>query len=148
MLVKDTMTRHVEVINPDSTIKEAAEKMLSLNVGGLPVCDNNKIIGIITDRDITIRSTSKGFDPNNIMVKDIMTRDVECCYLDQNVMDVADQMSERHIKRLPVMSNNNTLIGIVTVGDFAKRASRKIAAKVLGRISSRENKYLKEELKI
>src|SRR5437867_8644779 len=92
--VKEIMTRDVAVIHPDDTLQEAAEKMRTLNIGPLPVCDDDRLVGMLTDRDITVRGTAEGSDSWTEKVRDVMTTDVVYCYEDQNVRDAVKLMKE------------------------------------------------------
>ncbi len=119
MQLKDVMTRNVEVIRPDAPIAEAARKMNELNVGPLPVCENDRLVGMLTDRDITVRATSAGKDPRTTPVREAMTDEVICCYEDQDVRDAARLMEEKQVRRLPVLNKDKRLVGIVSLGDVA-----------------------------
>lgn len=119
MQLREVMTPHVEVIHPDATLREAAQKMKQLDVGPIPVCDGDRIQGMLTDRDITIRATAEGRDPNNTRVREVMTPDVVYCFEDQDVQQAADLMEERQIRRLIVLNREKKLVGIVSLGDLA-----------------------------
>ena len=123
MQLKDIMTRDVEVIHPDATLTEAAAKMDSLNVGALPVCDGNQVLGVITDRDITVRSTAVGSNPQAARVRDAMTTDAIYSFEDQNVNEAAKLMDENQIRRLIVLNRAKQLVGIVSLGDTLKQVS-------------------------
>ena len=119
MQLREVMTRNVEVVHPDATLREAAQKMKNLDVGPIPVCDGDRIQGMLTDRDITIRATAEGRDPNTTPVREVMTPDVVYCYEDQDVQQAADLMEERQIRRLIVLNREKKLTGIVSLGDLA-----------------------------
>lgn len=119
MQLREVMTPHVEVIHPDATLREAAQKMKNLDVGPIPVCDGDRIQGMLTDRDITIRATAEGRDPNATRVREVMTPDVIYCFEDQDVQQAADLMEERQIRRLIVLNREKRLVGIVSLGDLA-----------------------------
>jgi CBS domain-containing protein len=119
MQIKDVMTREVEVIHPDATLEEAAAKMDALNVGSLPVCDGDRVLGVITDRDITVRATAVGGDPTMARTRDAMTAQVIYGFEDQDVTDAARLMNENQIRRLIVLNRNKRLVGIVALGDLA-----------------------------
>lgn len=119
MQVKELMTHDVEVVRPDTPLREAAEKMRSLNVGVMPVCDGRKLRGMLTDRDITVRATALGRDPNNTTVGDTMTPDVSFCYEDQDVREAAELMQQLQIRRIPIVNRQKELVGIVSLGDLA-----------------------------
>jgi CBS domain-containing protein len=122
MLVKEIMTHNVEVVFLGDTLEHTAKKMEELNVGLLPVCKGNQVVGIITDRDITARATAAGCDPKATLVIDAMSQDIICCYEYQDARDVARLMKEKQIRRLLVMNRANDLVGIVSLGDLATKA--------------------------
>ncbi len=119
MQVKDVMTRDVEVIHPNATVAEAAEKMQALDVGPLPVCDGDQLMGMITDRDITVRATAAGQDPRLARVQEVMTPDVLYGFADQDVREAAQIMEQHQIRRLVVLDHDKRLVGIVSLGDLA-----------------------------
>lgn len=119
MQLRDVMTRDVEVIRPDAPIREAAQKMREIDVGPIPVCDGERVIGLITDRDITIRAVADGCDPNKTAVRDVMTPGLTFCFEDQNLEQAAALMAERQVRRLPILDQNKRLVGIVSLGDLA-----------------------------
>jgi CBS domain-containing protein len=136
MLVKDIMTRNVDVVSPGDTLEKAARKMEELNVGPLPVCEGNRVVGILTDRDITIRATAAGADPKETLVYEAMTQDLVNCYEDQDVAEAAKIMKEKQIRRLLVLNRSNDLVGIVTLGDLAtETGDRGQSADVLEKVS-------------
>src|SRR5437763_3375811 len=102
MRVSEVMTKGAECTRPDATIREAAVRMQTLNVGALPVCENERIVGIITDRDMTVRTTAAGADPNQAHVRDAMSEGIMFCFDDQDVNDCAQLMKDKQIRRLPV----------------------------------------------
>jgi CBS domain-containing protein len=93
--------------------------MKELDIGSLPVCDNDRLVGMITDRDIAIRSVSQGHDPHADQAREVMTREVFYCFDDQSVEEAAAQMRDRQIRRLPVLNRDKRLVGIVSLGDLA-----------------------------
>jgi CBS domain-containing protein len=119
MQLKEVMTREVEVISPEASIEEAARKMDQLNVGPLPVCDGSHLIGMLTDRDITVRATAAGKNPRTAHVRDAMTTDVLYCFDDQDVSEAARMMQAQQVRRLPVLDRSKRLVGIVSLGDLA-----------------------------
>jgi CBS domain-containing protein len=137
MQVKDMMTRGVESIRPNASLWEAAERMKTLNVGALPVCDGDRLVGVLTDRDITVRSVAAGHDPLLDPVQAAMTPEPFCCFDDQDVADAAELMSQRQVRRLPVLNREEALVGIVTLGDLAvETGSEELAGRVLESIST------------
>jgi CBS domain-containing protein len=121
--ISEVMTRGVEVIRPAETLQRAAQRMDELNVGALPVCEGESLVGMITDRDITVRATAAGLDPNETPVSDVMTEQTRWCTEEQSVDEVMRQMSDVQIRRLPVLNGARELVGIVSLGDLAVRQS-------------------------
>src|SRR5688500_5771475 len=116
MHVKDIMTPAVECVRPDDNIAHAAERMRDLDVGSLPVCgENDKLVGIVTDRDITVRATAGCCTPEGTVVRDVMTPGIVCCFEDQDITEVADLMEQNQIRRLPVLNMDKQLVGIVSL---------------------------------
>jgi CBS domain-containing protein len=122
MKVQDILTKSFEVIRPDASICEAALKMKDCDIGMLPVCDGERIVGAITDRDLSIRAVAEGRDPNTTKVSDVMTPGVSYCFEDQELGEAAKVMEEKQIRRLPVLNRSKRLVGIVSLGDFAIRS--------------------------
>jgi CBS domain-containing protein len=119
MQVNEIMTRNAEVIRPDSTIQDAAQKMEDLDVGSLPVCDGDRLLGMVTDRDVTVRAVSEGSDPWTTPVRDVMTRQAIYCLEDQDVAVAARIMKNNQVRRLPVLSRDHRLVGILALADLA-----------------------------
>lgn len=119
MRAGEIMTRNVETIRPGASIREAARMMDELNVGALPVCHGARLVGIITDRDITVRATSDGMQPDRTPVHVVMTDDVCWCFEDDPIDQVEEQMARRQIRRMPVMDRSKRLVGLLTLGDLA-----------------------------
>src|SRR5262245_27079081 len=113
MHVSEVTTRHVEVIESNAPLKEAAAKMKTLDVGLIPVCDGDKLRGTITDRDITVRGVAEGYDPSKTKIADIMSTDLAYCYEDDDIDAALNLMEKRQIRRLPVVSWKKQLVGIV-----------------------------------
>jgi len=136
MKLKDIMTAQVECVRPGDTLQAAARKMKSLDVGPMPVCgDNDKIVGMLTDRDITIRATAEGLDPKTARVQDAMSEQVIWCFEDEDTDEAAKVMQERQVRRLLVMNRDKRLVGIVSLGDLATEAKKKRAGAVLQDVS-------------
>jgi CBS domain-containing protein len=119
MRVSETMTCDVRVALPDQSIREAAETMGETDVGALPVRDGDRLIGVITDRDIAVRAVAKGKSPET-PIREIMTEEVCYCFDDQDVADIAENMAEIQVRRLPVVERNKRLVGIVSIADIAR----------------------------
>ena len=136
MQLKDVMTAGVEVIAPDASIYEAAQKMSHLEIGPLPVCEGTRLIGMLTDRDITVRAVAAGRDPVTTLVRDVMTPEVVYGFDDQEIADAARLMEQYQIRRLPVLNRNKQLVGMVALGDLAVHpGARPLAAEVLEQVS-------------
>lgn len=118
MKVKDIMTKSVVSLNSNDTVQKAASVMSEHNIGSVPVCDSNNVIGIITDRDIAVRTVAAGKDANNQAVREIMSSNPATGTPEMDVQDASRIMSERQIRRLPIVENQN-LVGVVSLGDIA-----------------------------
>ena len=136
MKLRDLMTRGVEVVDPHDGLPEAAMKMRSLDVGSVPVCDGERLVGMLTDRDITVRAVAEGRDLSTTLVDDVMTREVVYATEDQEVDEAARLMADRQVRRLPVIDRHDRLVGIVSLGDLAVDSGEDQAAgEALERIS-------------
>ena len=136
MKINEIITHDPEVIRPETALIEAAQKMKSMDIGMLPVCDGDRLVGVITDRDITVRSVAQGHDPKIVRVSEVMTPEVIYCFDDEDVKDVAKKMEEKQVRRLPVLNREKRLVGIVSLGDLAVRTGKeKLAGEVLERVS-------------
>ena len=135
MQIREVMTKGVEVIRPDETLQNAAQKMKSIDVGPLPVCDGDRLVGMITDRDIIVRATAEGRDPKTTPVKEAMTPGIVYVYEDQDIEEAASLMKERQIRRLVVLDRNKKLVGILSLGDLAVDTNDKFSGDVLERVS-------------
>lgn len=136
MKVNEVMTKGAECVTPDTTLREAAQKMKALDVGTLPVCDNERLVGMITDRDITVRATAEAVPPSLGQVGDVMTHSVVYCHEDQDVEDAANLMQENQIRRLVVLNGDEHLVGIVSLGDLAvETGDERLAGETLEKVS-------------
>ena len=118
MRVNEAMTRDVRIANPNDTIREAAQAMAEIDAGALPVGENDRLVGMITDRDITVRAVAAGKAPDT-PIGEIMSRDVCYCFDDQSIGEVAANMGEIKVRRLPVVNHDKRLVGILSLGDMA-----------------------------
>ncbi|MGE4131977.1 MAG: CBS domain-containing protein [Bdellovibrionales bacterium] len=123
MKVQECMTKKVELASPQMTLKEAAQKMREGDFGFMPIGENDKLVGVITDRDIAIRAVARGLDPSSAKVKEVCSNDVLYCFDDQTVEDVAHNMGDNQIRRLPVLNRQKRMVGVVSLGDLAKSAN-------------------------
>jgi CBS domain-containing protein len=136
MKVNQIMTKDVECISPETSLQEAASRMKSRNVGFLPVCDKDRPVGAITDRDLTIRAIAQGQDAKQTKVKDVMTKDVFFCFEDQEAEECARYMSEKEVRRMLILNRDNKLVGVISLGDLAQaKIDQRIAAETLRHIS-------------
>jgi CBS domain-containing protein len=118
MKVSDVMTSNVRLVSPDETISEAARLMADVDAGVMPVGENDRLVGMITDRDIAVRAIAKGLGPDT-KIRDVMTDDVCYCFEDEDVDHVASNMADLQVRRLPVVNRQKRLVGIVSLGDIA-----------------------------
>jgi CBS domain-containing protein len=122
--IAEIMSLDVVSMSPRDTLRRAAELMDELNVGAIPVCDENSLVGMITDRDITVRATSAGQAPDDVQVGDVMSVNVRTCYDNQPVDEVLEQMGDSQLRRIPVLDHRTEeLVGIVSLGDMATEHS-------------------------
>ena len=119
--IADIMSTDVKTVQPQESLRRAAQYMQELDVGALPVCDGERLLGMLTDRDITVRGIADGMDPDHACVSDIMTAEVDYVMADQDVEDAKRLMGERQIRRLPVVDAARRLVGIVSLADLALR---------------------------
>jgi CBS domain-containing protein len=125
--IQDVMTRDVQRISPEDSIRKAAQLMDDFNIGSVPVVDGDKLVGMITDRDITIRATAAGKAPESTRVGDVMSTDVRTCSASQSVQEVLSEMGNVQIRRVPVIDQaSHSLVGIVSLGDMATKQSKGI----------------------
>jgi CBS domain-containing protein len=118
MKVKDAMTREVRLMRPDQSIRDAAHLMAELDIGCLPVEENDRMVGMITDRDIAVRAVSEGRGPQT-PIREVMSKDVKYCYDDQSVDEITRNMADLRLRRLPVLNRSKRLVGILSLGDLA-----------------------------
>lgn len=133
MKVRDTMTPNVAIASPDHTIAAAALLMAEHDFGALPVGDNDRLVGMITDRDIALRAVAQGLGPDT-PVHAVMTPDVKYCFEDEDTAHVAKNMGEQRVRRLPVVNRSKQLVGILSIGDIAVNQAQP-AGKALADIS-------------
>jgi CBS domain-containing protein len=140
MKLSEIMTRDVVVMQPDDSLQSAAKKMRERNIGFLPVCDGEELLGVISDRDITIRALADGMDVNIMLGRDLMTVPAIYCFDDQDVDEAAKIMEENQIRRLVVLSRDDKrLVGVVSLGDLARHESTDRSGQVLQKVSEPES---------
>ncbi|HKD48375.1 MAG TPA: CBS domain-containing protein [Rhizomicrobium sp.] len=118
MQAQDVMTREVTITSPDETLRKAARRMGELDVGALPVGENDRLVGIVTDRDIAVRGIAQGKGPN-AKVRDVMTPEIKYCFCDQELDEIAANMADVQLRRLPVLDRDKRLVGILSLSDIA-----------------------------
>lgn len=134
MKVSDVMTRDVQTVQPDQPVQQAANFMLNADAGSIPVTEGERLIGMITDRDIAVRGVAKGHGPDT-PVRDLMTNDIVCARVDDDIADAASKMSEAQVRRLPVIDDQERLCGIVSLGDLSRESDADTAAEALEGVS-------------
>ena len=134
MKINEVMTRDVETVTPEQTAREAASFMLSADAGSIPVIEGDRLIGMITDRDIAVRGVAKGHGPDT-PVRELMTSGLICARVDDDVEEVASRMSEAQVRRLPVIDSDDRLCGIVSLGDLSREADDDCAQEALEGVS-------------
>jgi CBS domain-containing protein len=121
--VADVMTRGVRTMAPSDTVSKAAQAMDELNVGVIPICDGDKLVGMVTDRDIVVRGVAQECDLKTTKLADVMSTNVRCAKEDQNVDEILGEMADTQIRRMPVVDGQQRLVGIVSLGDIADKDS-------------------------
>lgn len=136
MQVFEAMTPDVVRVTPDVSLMEAARTMKDLDIGPLPVCEGDRLLGMVTDRDITVRATAEGRDPRETPVSDIMTMDVVCCHEADDIRAAAKLMQDAQLRRLLVVNDDGRLVGIVSLGDLVlQTGDEKLAGRTLEKVS-------------
>ena len=134
MKVSKCMTRDVELVRPTQTIREAAQMMAELDAGALPVQQDDRLVGMITDRDIAVRAVAQGKSPET-PVRDVMSPELLYCFDDQEIEDVSRNMGEVKVRRLPVVNRDKRLVGIISIGDLALKEEQTLTGSTIARIS-------------
>lgn len=133
--VSEVMTRGVRAMTPNESLAQAAQAMGELDVGVIPVFDGERIVGIVTDRDLVVRGVAQGRAPDSTPLRDVMSKDVCACYDDESVAEVLQRMAEAQIRRMPVVDRGEHLVGIVSLGDMSVRGDTAGAGDALEEIS-------------
>lgn len=140
MNIRDLMTSDVQTVSPTDTAQQAAGFMLSADTGSIPVCDGDKIVGMITDRDIAVRGVGKGFGPE-CSVADLMSKDIVCARDTDDVHAIAQQMSDKQVRRMPVVDADDRLIGMVSLGDLSRQSQDSAAKTALDGVSAEGSQH-------
>lgn len=134
MQAQELMTRDVNIASPDETLRKVARRMAELDVGALPVSEDDRLVGMVTDRDIAVRGIAEGKGPK-AKVRDVMTPDIKYCFEDQEVDEIAANMADIQLRRLPVVDRDKRLVGILSLGDIATSGDPDKAIEALSGIS-------------
>lgn len=135
MRVKEIMSKKVTWIGPDTSLRAAAKKMRDLDIGCLPVGENDRLVGMVTDRDIACRAVAIGRDPTKTTIGKVMSKGIVYCFDDQDVKDAAHLMEEKQIHRLPVLNRAKRMVGIVSVGDLALHVPNLLTGALVEQVS-------------
>jgi CBS domain-containing protein len=140
MRVSEAMTRDVRVANPGQTIRDVAKMMAEIDAGAMPVGENDRLVGMITDRDIAIRAVAQGKGPDT-PVREIMSKEIKYCYEDEDLEHVAENMGELQVRRLPVVNREKRLVGIVALGDIARHEDAHTTGETTAEVSKPGGKH-------
>lgn len=135
MKVREAMTGNVCLAAPDRSIREAARMMADQDIGALPVGENDRLIGMITDRDIAVRAVAQGLGPDT-QIREVMSQDVRYCFDDEDLEDAAQNMSGLKVRRLPVLNRDKRLVGILSFSDLAQCEDAKTTGRAISDIST------------
>jgi len=135
MQLREIITSPVETVAPDSSLFDAAKTMMTRDLGWLPVTDEGKVVGIITDRDITVRGVAGGLDAKSTKVEDVMSRDVYACSIDGTVEDACNMMEDEQVRRLVVVDDDEKLTGVISLADVASQRSESQSGEVLKKVT-------------
>lgn len=134
MKVEAAMTRDVRLVKPDQTIREAAQLMADIDAGALPVTEDDRLVGMITDRDIAVRAVAQGKSPDT-RIRDVMSPGILYCFDDQQLEDVSRNMGKNQVRRLPVINRDKRLVGILSLGDLASKEDPSAVGRTVSRVS-------------
>jgi CBS domain-containing protein len=138
MLVHEAMTTHAEWITLGITLKDAAQRMRDQDIGCLPIGENDRLVGMLTDRDIACRAVAQGLDAATTKVADVMTKGITWCFDDETVDDVVERMEQKQIHHIPVLNRQKRMIGILSLSDLALRGPQDLSARIF-RLASRDS---------
>ncbi len=136
MKVKEAMHKGVQWVAPDLPLPDIAKQMQKYDVGAIPVGQNDRLVGMVTDRDITLRGVARGKNPSELTAKDVMTKGIIWCHDTDSVDDAARLMESKKVRRLPVIDANKRMVGMISLGDISHAASQKIAAELTKAVSA------------
>jgi CBS domain-containing protein len=139
MKVKDAMHKGAEWLDPTTPLVEVAKKMRDLDIGCVPIGKNDRLIGMVTDRDITCRAVAKGGDCSKLMAQDVMSKEIVYCRDTENLEDAIRIMEDKKIRRLPVINDKKRLVGILSLGDVSHALPRQLTGEVCAAVSAHHN---------
>lgn len=135
MKIKEIMTPSAEIVQPQTTVKDAAARMKALDVGVMPVGESDRLVGMLTDRDIAVRTVAEGKDPARTQVGDVMTPEITYCFEDQDLTEAGELMKKDKVRRLVVLNSDKRMVGMCTIGDVAVHGDHSAAAEILAEVS-------------
>jgi CBS domain-containing protein len=135
MKVRDAMTGDVRLTDPNRSIREAAQTMAEQDIGALPVGENDRLVGIVTDRDIAVRAVAQGLGPET-KIREVMSQEVMYCFDDEDLDDAAHNMGDIKVRRLPVLNRDKRLVGIIAISDLAGREDARQLGRTIADISA------------
>jgi CBS domain-containing protein len=135
MKVREAMTGNVRLTNPDRSIREAAQMMIEQDIGALPVGEDDRLVGMITDRDIAVRAVARGLGPDT-KIREVMSADVLYCFEDEDLDDATQNMGDVKVRRLPVLNRDKRLVGILSISDLSRREDAEQIGKAIADISA------------
>lgn len=136
MKVKDAMHKDANWCDPEKPISEVAKLMKDEDIGSVPIGENDRLIGMVTDRDLTIRAVAEGRDPKKTKARDIMSKGIIYCTENQNIEDAVHLMEEKKLRRLPVINDNKRLVGMLSLGDISHAAGQSLSGELLQAVSA------------
>ena len=137
MQIRDVMTSHVSVVKPDTPVSEIAKRMRDEDIGSLPVTDGDKLIGMVTDRDIVCKGLAKnGFNPSRATARDVMTPGIHCCREDDDLAKAVRHMEQLKVRRLPVINKSKRMVGILALGDISHSAPTELVTECMKSVSA------------
>ncbi len=140
MNIRDLMTSDVKTVAPSDSVQQAAGFMLSADTGSIPVCEDGKVVGMVTDRDIAVRGIAQGLGAD-CKVSDVMTSDVVCAKDTDDVLAIAQQMSDKQVRRMPVVDAMEQLVGMVSLGDLSRERQEQAASTALEGVSAKGGQH-------
>ncbi len=133
--ISEVMSKNVQVVAPDASLREVAMKMKELDAGAIPICDNGRLRGIVTDRDIVIKTLTNGIDIHSATARDVMSSPIVYCFEDDDIGEAARIMEVKQIRRIVVLSRDKQMVGIVSLGDIAVRGHEELSGEILEKVS-------------